>query len=183
MNARIKIPLNSASRATRVRNSSGLTSRNSPGAVTRPRASEPRPEIIVISPVKLPAWWVTIKRSPCRVGCTISRLPESSTKNGAVASPGSNKISPAFHLPELAERADAVDLRRCKRRKGLLLIDGPSGERGTSAAGTGTNRAEDDWRGHVSPKDAEYTRSRLLGNPQVSWMTRIRSRFQATPDG
>ncbi len=94
MKARMKISPSSASLATSVRKPSPLSSRNSPGSVTRPRTRQRRPEIIVSSPVNPPALCVAMARSPCRSGCTISIAPDSNTKNGTLVSPGSNRTSP-----------------------------------------------------------------------------------------
>ncbi len=94
MKARIKISLISASLATSDRSVSAPSSRNSPGSVTRPRTNERCPEIIVISPVNSPGPWLTMGRSPSRLGCTISMLPDSTTKNRMPVSLGSKRISP-----------------------------------------------------------------------------------------
>jgi len=80
---------------TNVQPSSALISRNFPGSLTRPWTKVRLPEIMVSSPVKWPwALCVTIRRSPLSAGCTISRLPDSTTKKETLVSPRSNRTSP-----------------------------------------------------------------------------------------
>ena len=101
MNALMMISLSSASRAIRERRPSELNSRSSPPSVMRPSTRYRCPEILLSSPVNEPAPCVVTRRSPVRSGCTISMLPESTTKNGTSVSPGRNRISPGSTLLSL----------------------------------------------------------------------------------
>jgi hypothetical protein len=92
--ARMKISLSSASFAMSERNPFAVTSRNSPGSATRPRAIEPAPEIKTMSPENFPGPWVANMCSPESLVITISSFPESTTKQGIPKSPASNSTSP-----------------------------------------------------------------------------------------
>ena len=100
----MKMSPSSLSVATKERRPSALSSRNSPASPTRPSTSEGWPEIMLNSPVNDPGVCVVMVRSASRFGCTISKLPESSTKNGTGASPGLNRISPARTRRSFATR-------------------------------------------------------------------------------
>jgi hypothetical protein len=92
----MKISLSSVSFAIKLRSSSELISRNSPGSDTRPRERARAPEIITSSPENWPGPYVTITCSPESWGTAMFSFPESTTKQGILNSPGSIRTSPAW---------------------------------------------------------------------------------------
>jgi hypothetical protein len=87
MKARMKMSLSSASFAMSERKQSMVTSRNSPGSATRPRAREPVPEIKTMSPEKFPGRCVANTCSPESLVMTILSAPESTKSKASPAHP------------------------------------------------------------------------------------------------